>query len=556
MVRRAKKENSSKKGSVPLRLAIIVIVSVIILIVSLIILLPKEKTMEESVTSPEQKAIAGQAISGFETTQEAPIVIDSVNLLSREVKINPASASAIIDSVSGAEEFTVEIVVNPKHPDPLVGADFQKFNKMDITINFDSNLLSFVRANLPATSSFAVAKFTQAPVINIGLGTVSYSQENLDPTPAITDKPTAILELTFKPIKSGVAAAMIQVSNIYIKPPGNELRNAVTWPVTPYPASSITIKNRYYKDADADKYGSPTAYTLSTSSIPPATYVAQKTDCDDSNAGTNPGIPENTNSAYCNSVDNDCDGTINDEVMPSCSELAVDCGIQRVCGNTKYRDCNIGATGSYLSGSEKCGGAGFVCDNIGKCISDPQTFLVSCQNNLGTCNGNLGRANTRLNNFNYYTPSCGDGACNIHENLLSCPNDCTSSIDCPATVKDGCVGDSIADSDGDGLSNDYEIDLNLKLQVSFPGIAHYNPLLSDTDGDGVADNFDYCPGTDSANGVRTFVNGFVAANGCPVGDLSSGAKDAAGQPTRPDGRFTFEDFNFMTPNYQKGINFK
>lgn len=555
MAKRGKKKSSGIKSSVPLKLATIVIVSVIILIVSLIILLPKEKTMEEPVTSPEQKAIAGQAISGFETTEEAPIVITTLGFADGTVRINPASASAIIDSVSGAEQFTVEIVASPKHPDPNVGVDFQKFNKMDVTINFDSNLLSFVRANLPATSSFAVAKFTQAPVINIGLGTVSYSQENLDPTPAITDKPTAILELTFKPIKSSVAATMIQVSNIYIKPPGNELRNAVNWPVTPYPASSITIKNKYYKDADGDKYGSSTAYTLSTSLTPPLGYIAQKTDCDDSNAGTNPGIPENTNSAYCNSVDNDCDGTINDEVMPACSELAVDCGIHRVCGNTKYRDCNIGATGSYLSGSEKCG-AGFVCDNIGKCISDPQTFLVSCQNNLGVCNTNLGRANTRLNNFNYYTPSCGDGVCNIHENLLSCPNDCTSSIDCPTTVNDGCVGNLIADLDGDGLSNDYEIALNLKLQASFPGITHYDSSRSDTDGDGVADNFDFCPGTDSANGVRTLVNGFVAANGCPVGDLSSGIKDAAGQPTRPDGRFTFEDFNFMTPNYQKGINFK
>ncbi len=64
----------------------------------------------------------------------------------------------------------------------------------------------------------------------------------------------------------------------------------------------------WYADTDADGYGDPDATTLACA--PPEGYVADATDCDDTDAGTHPGADE-----YCNSLDDDCDGSA-DEGVP------------------------------------------------------------------------------------------------------------------------------------------------------------------------------------------------------------------------------------------------
>ncbi|MCB9265045.1 MAG: putative metal-binding motif-containing protein [Lewinellaceae bacterium] len=62
----------------------------------------------------------------------------------------------------------------------------------------------------------------------------------------------------------------------------------------------------YYADADNDGYGDADN-TVSTCDGPPAGYVADNTDCDDTNAAINPGATE-----ICDGIDNDCDGQIDD----------------------------------------------------------------------------------------------------------------------------------------------------------------------------------------------------------------------------------------------------
>jgi len=62
----------------------------------------------------------------------------------------------------------------------------------------------------------------------------------------------------------------------------------------------------WYADADRDGFGDPTATT--TACTPPAGYVEDDSDCDDTDAAINPEAAE-----VCDGVDNDCDGGVDEE---------------------------------------------------------------------------------------------------------------------------------------------------------------------------------------------------------------------------------------------------
>ncbi|MDO8631430.1 MAG: MopE-related protein, partial [Phycisphaerales bacterium] len=61
----------------------------------------------------------------------------------------------------------------------------------------------------------------------------------------------------------------------------------------------------WYADDDGDGYGDSAATDISCDA--PSGYVADATDCDDGRGATNPGATE-----YCNSVDDDCDGSVDE----------------------------------------------------------------------------------------------------------------------------------------------------------------------------------------------------------------------------------------------------
>ena len=67
--------------------------------------------------------------------------------------------------------------------------------------------------------------------------------------------------------------------------------------------SSSSDASTWYADVDGDGYGDAAATSVSCDAVDG--WVADATDCDDSDAAVNPGATE-----YCDDIDNDCDGEI------------------------------------------------------------------------------------------------------------------------------------------------------------------------------------------------------------------------------------------------------
>jgi N-acetylneuraminic acid mutarotase len=96
------------------------------------------------------------------------------------------------------------------------------------------------------------------------------------------------------------------------------------WSLAPLPGT-------YYEDEDKDGYGNPLV-SIQSSTIP-AGYVKDNTDCDDNNAGVNPGAKE-----ICgNRIDDNCNGQIDEgsaAVLPSISLFDT----QVVEGNSGFKN--------------------------------------------------------------------------------------------------------------------------------------------------------------------------------------------------------------------------
>jgi predicted outer membrane repeat protein len=77
-------------------------------------------------------------------------------------------------------------------------------------------------------------------------------------------------------------------------------------------------ETRWFEDKDYDGYGDPNVPPVEacpTDTLPGiiggGIYVTNNDDCDDNNARMNPGTPE-----YCDDLDNDCDGQVDEEILP------------------------------------------------------------------------------------------------------------------------------------------------------------------------------------------------------------------------------------------------
>jgi len=97
----------------------------------------------------------------------------------------------------------------------------------------------------------------------------------------------------------------------------------------------------YYQDIDTDTYGN--AALPQDACIQPAGYVPDNRDCDDNNAGINPGVKD-TN---CNNIDEDCDGIVDEDYVITIAN----CGYSN-CSSTGLLTCLDGVeTNTCVPGS-------------------------------------------------------------------------------------------------------------------------------------------------------------------------------------------------------------
>jgi len=217
--------------------------------------------------------------------------------------------------------------------------------------------------------------------------------------------------------------------------------------------ASLSALNTYYLDSDGDGYGVSSGSDLCANSVPGG-YSVDNTDCNDSNASAYPGATE-----VCDSVDNNCDGSVDEGVM-----------------TTYYLDFDSDGYGDPSNATDDCTTpAGYVinandCDDSSAAISPVAS--ESCDGVDNNCDGSVDEG--VLNTYYADSDSDGFGDADVTANACSAPGgyvtddtDCDDSLVainpnaediCEDGIDNDCSGsDAVCtdqDDDGDGYSID------------------------------------------------------------------------------------------------------
>ncbi len=145
------------------------------------------------------------------------------------------------------------------------------------------------------------------------------------------------------------------------------------------------VTTTYYADADGDGFGDAGVTTQDCSA--PAGYVADNTDCDDTDNTVYPGAIE-----ICDGKDNDCNGTIDEGVT-----------------TTYYADADGDGFGDAGVTTQDCSApAGYVADNTDCDDTDNTVYpgaIEICDGKDNDCNGTIDEGVTTT----YYADADGDG---------------------------------------------------------------------------------------------------------------------------------------------------
>jgi len=207
----------------------------------------------------------------------------------------------------------------------------------------------------------------------------------------------------------------------------------------------------WYLDSDGDGYGDPDV--TATGCEAPSGYVADATDCDDSDAAVHPDATES-----CNEIDDDCDGDIDD----------ADADLDTSTAPTWYADADADGYGDASASSLACDQpSGSVadatdCDDSGAAINPGASEV--CNGADDDCDGSTDDDDASLDTSTattWYTDADGDGYGDVSSASLLCDQptgtvaDATDCDDATATTHPGadeyCDG---VDSDCDGTADE------------------------------------------------------------------------------------------------------
>jgi len=239
----------------------------------------------------------------------------------------------------------------------------------------------------------------------------------------------------------------------------------------------------WYADVDGDGYGDASSATSACS--PPSGYVADATDCDDADGAVNPVATE-----LCNGVDDDCDGSIDDD----------DPGLDAASTTTWYADGDGDGYGDVTSAADSCSPpSGYVgdnsdCDDADAAVSPAADEL--CNGVDDDCDGSVDE-DSAVDASPWYADGDGDGygdaiastsACSQPSGYVADDSDCDdgdAAVSPSATetcdgVDQDCSGSLSwleVDADGDGL---FACELSLWLRSD--GVTNNDPATSGTHG--------------------------------------------------------------------------
>ncbi len=212
----------------------------------------------------------------------------------------------------------------------------------------------------------------------------------------------------------------------------------------------------WYADDDTDGYGNLYDYALACAQ--PSGYVANSTDCDDTRADVSP-----TDLEYCDSVDNDCDGTVDED-------SAVD-------ADTWYQDYDSDSYGNLSITSVACNQpTGYVASSTDCDDADNGNFPGAseyCDGDDNDCDGTVDESSSvdatvwyaDADSDTYGTGAIYTSACSAPSGYVSNSSDCNDGNagispgdvevcdgvdqDCDGTADDGVSITYYRDADGD-----------------------------------------------------------------------------------------------------------
>ena len=219
----------------------------------------------------------------------------------------------------------------------------------------------------------------------------------------------------------------------------------------------------WYADGDEDGYGDADSSTASCEQ--PEGYVSDATDCNDSSDSVSPGATE-----YCNSVDDDCDGTIDED---DANDAA-----------TWYADTDGDGYGDSKVSQQACAQpSGWIsddtdCDDSDTAVNPGATEY--CNSIDDDCDGSLDEDDA-ADASTWYTDSDGDGFGDATTGTNSCAQPSgtvADATDCDDTDADeNPDADEICDGDDDDCDGTTDEDDAIDADTWY----------ADTDGDGYGD---------------------------------------------------------------------